>query len=216
MAITLPSTTVLPMGWSIGIATDGNKAASVQVNGTSGGHILYPGSGATITSASLAGVNYELLMLQFDGSNFRVIEVTPATATLMGVIGNAPGINRWSFPAVGTYAASQGDSGNALSSFNTPTSSLTVTLPSTTAIGAGWMMGFATDNVRAGQWRLGREYTLPGRCNRHSGRLRYSRGHELSISTGSGKRWILKRQSRMTARRNRLGSRRPSTSCAGS
>ena len=146
MAITLPSTTVLPVGWTIGIATDGNKAASVQVDGTSGGHILYPGSGATITSASLAGVNYELLILQFDGSNFRVIEVTPATATLMGVIGNAPGINRWSFPAVGTYSASQSDSGNAVSSYNTPTSSLTVALPPTTSIGAGWMMGFATDN----------------------------------------------------------------------
>jgi hypothetical protein len=128
LAITLPSTTVLPMGWTIGITTDGNKAASVQVNNTSGGHILYPGSGATITSASLAGVNYELLMLQFDGSNFRVIDVTPATATLIGIIGNAPGINRWSFPAVSTYAASRSNSGNALSSYNTPTSSLTVTL----------------------------------------------------------------------------------------
>jgi hypothetical protein len=64
----------------------------------------------------------------------------------MGVIGNAPGINRWSFPAVGTYSASQSDSGNAVSSYNTPTSSLTVALPSTTSIGAGWMMGFATDN----------------------------------------------------------------------
>ena len=69
-----------------------------------------------------------------------------ATATLMGIIGNAPGINRWSFPPVSTYAASRSDSGNALSSYNTPTSSLTVTLPPTTSIGAGWMMGFATDN----------------------------------------------------------------------
>jgi hypothetical protein len=67
----------------------------------------------------------------------------------MGIIGNAPGINRWNFPAVGTYAASQSDSGNALSSYNTPTSSLTVTLPPPTSIGAGWMMGFATDNGKA-------------------------------------------------------------------
>ena len=67
----------------------------------------------------------------------------------MGVIGNAPGINRWSFPAVGTYSASQSDSGNAVSSYNTPTSSLTVALPSTTSIGAGWMMGFATDNGKS-------------------------------------------------------------------
>jgi hypothetical protein len=146
LAVTLPSTTTLPMGWTIGIATDGNKTASVQVNGTSGGRILYPGSGATVTSASLAAGNYELLVLQFDGGNFRVIEATPATATLIGITGNSPGINRWSFPAVSTYAASQSDNGNTLSSYNTPASSLTVTLPSTTSIGAGWTMGFATDN----------------------------------------------------------------------
>ena len=146
LAVTLPSTTALPTGWTIGIATDGNKTAAVQTNSTSGGRILYPGSGATTTSASLAAANYELIVLQFDGGNFRVIQSTPATATLMGITGNAPGINRWSFPAVSTYAASQSDIGNALSSYNTPSSSLTVTLPSTTAISAGWTMGFATDN----------------------------------------------------------------------
>jgi pectate lyase-like protein len=146
LAVTLPPTTGLAMGWTIGITTDGNKTASVQVNSASGGRILYPGSGATVTSLSLAQVNYELLVLQFDGSNFRVIETTPATATLMGLTGNAPGVNRWSFPAVSSYIASQSDGGSALSSYNTPTTSLTVTLPPTTAIGAGWTMGFATDN----------------------------------------------------------------------
>jgi hypothetical protein len=64
----------------------------------------------------------------------------------MGITGGAPGINRWSFPAVSIYAASQSDSGTALSSYNTPTSSLTATLPPTTPIGPGWTMGFATDN----------------------------------------------------------------------
>ena len=146
LVVTLPSTTAIPMGWTIGIATDGNKTASVQVNSTSGGRILYPGSGATTSSASLAGTSYELLVLQFDGGDFRVIHATPATATLMGITGNAPGINRWSFPAVSTYAASHSDSGNALSSYNTPTGSLAVTLPSTTSISAGWTMGFAIDN----------------------------------------------------------------------
>jgi Pectate lyase superfamily protein len=144
--VTLPSTTAIPMGWTIGIASDSNKTASVQVNGTSGGHILFPGSGATATSASLASGNYELLVLQFDGGNFRVVEATPATATKIGISGNAPGINRWTFPAVATYAASQSDNGNAVSSYNTPTSSLVVTLPATTSIATGWTMGFATDN----------------------------------------------------------------------
>ncbi|MGC2204012.1 MAG: glycosyl hydrolase family 28-related protein [Stellaceae bacterium] len=149
MALTLPSTTGLPIGWTIGVTTDGNKTAAVQVNATAGGRILYPGSGATTTSASLASGNYELLVLQFDGSNFRVIETTPATATSLGMTGNTVGINRWSFPPVSTYAASQSDTGNTLSSYNSPTSSLTATLPSTTSIGAGWIMGFATDNGKA-------------------------------------------------------------------
>ncbi|MBV9202794.1 MAG: hypothetical protein JOY83_24280, partial [Alphaproteobacteria bacterium] len=149
LAVTLPSTTMLTMGWTIGIATDGNKTAAAQVNPTSGGHILFPGSGATVTSASLASANYELLVLQFDGSNFRVVDMTPATATLLGVSGSAPGINRWSFPAVTTYVASQSDSGNSLSSYNSSASSLNVTLPATTSISPGWMMGFATDNSKA-------------------------------------------------------------------
>jgi len=149
LAVTLPSTTSLAMGWTIGIATDGNKTAAVQVNPTAGGRILFPGSGATVGSASLASANYELLVLQYDGGNFRVVEATPATATLLGVSGSAPSINRWSFPAVSTYMASQSDSGNAVSSYNTPTNSLTVTLPPVTAIAAGWTMGFATDNGKS-------------------------------------------------------------------
>jgi len=148
-AVTLPSTTAISMGWTIGIATDGNKTAAVQVNSTSGGHILFPGSGATVTSASLASANYELLVLQYDGGNFRVIDATPETATLLGISGSATGINRWSFPAVSTYAASQSDSGNAVSSYNSPAASLIVTLPTTTSIGTGWIMGFATDNGKA-------------------------------------------------------------------
>jgi hypothetical protein len=35
-----------------------------------------------------------------------------------------------------------------VSSYNTPTSSLIVTLPATTSIGTGWIMGFATDNSK--------------------------------------------------------------------
>ncbi|MFL5266813.1 MAG: glycosyl hydrolase family 28-related protein [Stellaceae bacterium] len=146
MAVTLPPTTEIAMGWAIGIATDGNKTAAVQVNASSGGRILYPGSGATVTSASLASANYELLVLQFDGSNFRVTEASPATATLLGINGSSPAINRWSFPAVNTYAASRSDSGNALSSYNTPASSLVATLPPISSLVPGWTMGFATDN----------------------------------------------------------------------
>ncbi len=148
MAVTLPSTTAISMGWTIAIASDNNKAQSVQVNATSGGHILFPGSGATTTSVSLADGAYEFLVLSFDGSNFRVTEATPATATLIGMTGAAFALNRWNFPSAATYAAGPSDSGNALSSFNT-TAGLTVTLPSTTAIKMGWIMGFVTDNNKS-------------------------------------------------------------------
>jgi hypothetical protein len=149
LAVTLPATTAIPMGWTIGIATGNGKSASVQVNGTAGGHILFPGSGAGASSAALAPGNYELLVLQFDGGDFRVVEATPATATQIGISGNATGINRWNFPAVATYAAAQADNGNAVSSYNTPTAALVVTLPATASISAGWIMSFASDNGKA-------------------------------------------------------------------
>jgi hypothetical protein len=144
MAVTLPPTTAIPMGWTLGLATDNGKTMSVQVNGTSGGHILYPGNGAA-PSATLAAGNYELMILRFDGSNFRVTEATPATAAVIGMAGSTSDINRWNFPTAATYAAARSDNGNALSSYNT-TSGLTVTLPTTTAITSGWTMGFAIDN----------------------------------------------------------------------
>jgi hypothetical protein len=144
MAVTLPSTSTIPMGWTLALATDNGKTMSIQVNGSGGGHILYPGSGAAVTSFSLASNNYELVTLIFDGNNYRITEATPATAALIGLSGSAPDINRWNFPSAATYSAGVSDNGNALSSYNT-TAGLTVTLPSTTAIAAGWTMGFATD-----------------------------------------------------------------------
>ncbi len=148
LAVTLPPTTSLPMGWTMALATDNNKTVSVQANSVSGGHILYPGSGATVTTASLAPGSYEFLVLRFDGGNFRVTDATPATAALIGIAGSATDINRWNFPSAATYAAGTSDNGNAVSSFNTAVG-LTVTLPSTTTIGAGWTMGFTTDNGKS-------------------------------------------------------------------
>ncbi len=144
----MPPTTAISMGWTIAIASDSNKVQAVQVNGTSGGHILFPGSGATTTSVNLAPGNYEYLALQFDGTNFRVTAVTPATAAAMGMTGAAFALNRWNFPSLATYSAGPADSGNVLSSYNT-SGGLTVTLPSTTAIPMGWIMGFASDNAKS-------------------------------------------------------------------
>lgn len=146
LAVTLPSTTGLPEGWTIGVAQDNGKTVAVQVNGSAGGHILFPGSGATTASLSLAPNNYESATLQYDGGgNFRLLSATPATATLAGVTGSAPGITRWNFPSAATYVAGPSDSGNALSSYNTA-AGLTVTLPAPSAIQPGWIMGFASDN----------------------------------------------------------------------
>lgn len=146
LTVTLPSATAaLPMGWTMGFAADNGKVLAVQVNPVSGGRIVYPGAGAGATSVQLANGNYEFLALRYDGANFRVTEVTPATATAIGVSGNAPGLNRWSFPAVTIYQAGVGDNGNVLSSYNA-SGGLTVTLPQTTAIAAGWTIGLARDN----------------------------------------------------------------------
>jgi hypothetical protein len=145
LTVTLPSTTAINPGWTLAIANDNNKTAALQVNPTNGGHLLYPGSGAATGSLQLAAGNYELALVQFDGSNFRLLQVTPASAAAIGLTG-ATCLARWSFPSVSTYSAGASDCGMTLSSYNTPIASLTVTLPSTTAIVAGWSLSFAADN----------------------------------------------------------------------
>jgi len=52
----------------------------------------------------------------------------------------------WQFPSASTYTAAGIDDKTVLSSYNAPGASLAVTLPSPSAVGAGWSMGFATDN----------------------------------------------------------------------
>src|ERR671938_246607 len=101
------------------------------------GNWLYPstpGYAAPQTSLSLAGNLYEYVTLQYDGSgNFRVEQVTPATAQQLGLAGIG-GISRWAFPSVSAYSAGVADNGSAISAFNSPLAYLTVTLPSVTAI----------------------------------------------------------------------------------
>jgi hypothetical protein len=150
LTATLPPTTDLIAGWSIGFATDNGKGVTVEVNGTSGGQILYPKTvAAGVSAVSLAGNRYEFLALQYDGSgNFRIVQATPATAQAIGMAG--PGaLGRWLFPAASAYTATLGDNGAAISSFNSPLSYMAVTLPPVGAIGAGWTIGIASDNSKA-------------------------------------------------------------------
>ena len=75
--------------------TDNGKSLTVQVNAASGGQILLPGTRGAQSALTLFHQNYELVTLQFDGSNFRIASISPATATANGM-----------FPAIGTPATS--------------------------------------------------------------------------------------------------------------
>ncbi len=147
LSVTLPPTAGLPSGWSMGFASDQGKSLAIVVNGDGGGHILYPLANASPqTALTLAGNDYEYVTLQYDGSgNFRVEQMTPATARRLGIAGSG-GIDRWEFPAASGYAATVADNGNALSSYNSPLSYLSVTLPSSTVLNPGWTIAIANDN----------------------------------------------------------------------
>ena len=82
----MPSATAINAGWRMGFASDNGKSLTVQVNGTSGGNILLPGTRGAQSAVTLYGQNYELLELQFDGSNFRIASATPATASANGML----------------------------------------------------------------------------------------------------------------------------------
>jgi hypothetical protein len=155
LTVTLPSTTGLPNGWSMGFATDNGHGLTVQTNATAGGHIVYPGSGALVTSAAMAQgfpgqIAYEYMVVQYDnlggGANFRIISATPATAASLNMLGTS-GINRWTFPSGSTaYLATAADNGNMISSSNSPSTFMAVTLPPTTALNTGWTIGIEVDN----------------------------------------------------------------------
>src|SRR5207237_7967052 len=141
-----------------------------------------PGSGATTGSLQLASGNYELAIVQFDGSNFRLLHVTPASAAAIGLIGGTC-LARWSFPSVSSYAAGPADCGLTLSNYNTPIASLTITLPSTAAIAAGWSMSFVTDNGKTMTVQVngtsGGQILLPGTRGAQSSLTLYHQNHEL-------------------------------------
>src|SRR5207248_3743723 len=90
LAVTLPATTAISAGWTMGFATDNGKIMTVQVNGGSGGRILYPAgaTGSAGNSVTLAPINYEFMALQFDGGNFRIVSITPRSASALGMLGH--------------------------------------------------------------------------------------------------------------------------------
>lgn len=74
--ITLPSISLIPNGWTIGIYTGGNNAAIIQPNGVSGGTLIDT-DGNSVSSLNIPGnpVN-NYITLAFDGAAFRVTSTT--------------------------------------------------------------------------------------------------------------------------------------------
>lgn len=181
LTVTLPPANSLNDGWTIAIANDNGKIAAAQIAAGDSAKILYPGSGATATSLQLAAGNYEQAVLQFDGSNFRVMQMTPATAAALGISGTGC-TAKWNFPAVSSYSATLADCGSVISAYNSPIASLTVTLPPTTAIVAGWSMGFVTDNGKTLSVQVngtsGGQILMPGTRGAQSSLTLYGQNYE--------------------------------------
>ena len=53
---------------------------------------------------------------------------------------------QWMFPTTTTYTAAPVDDGLAVSSYNAPGSSMTVTLPPVNTVNPGWSLAVASDN----------------------------------------------------------------------
>jgi hypothetical protein len=167
LTVTLPSTTALAAGWALGLTAENGNPLTINVNGASGGTILYPRTvAAGQTSLTLAGHNYEFVALEYDGSgNFRIVGATPATAQQIGMAGPAS-IANWLFPSTAAYTATKADNGNAISSFNSPQSYFALTLPATGTITAGWTIALASDNGKTTSVQVngnaGEKILLPG------------------------------------------------------
>jgi len=205
LTVTLPQTNAINTGWTLAIANDNGKTAAVQVNASNGGHILYPGADAGVTSLQLAAGKYENAVLQFDGSNFRLMHISPASAASIGLAGGTC-TPKWSFPSVSAYSAGPSDCGTTLSSYNTPIASLTVTLPSATAIAAGWTMGFATDNGKSLTVQVngagGGSILLPGTRGAQSSMTLYGQNYELVTMQFDGSNFRVASASPATASAN--------------
>lgn len=182
LTVTLPAASALNAGWTVAVANDNAKVAAVQIAGGDSARIVYPGSGATVTSLQLAAGNYELAALQFDGANFRLLQLTPASSAAIGLSGQ-PCTPKWYFPAVSSYVATAADCGTAISAYNSPISSLTVTLPSSTVIPVGWSMAFVTDNGKALTVQVngtsGGHILMPGTRGAQTSLTLYGQNYEL-------------------------------------
>lgn len=138
LPITLPNPAQVGAGYTVGFVTDANKAVVVS---TAGGNILL--AGQTLSQLLVGApnsINFEVAVLVSDGTNFRVEHLTQGSGLYNGAQTALPA--RWEFPGGPGYVATQGDNGMMVSSAQAA-GVLTVTLPQTTQIQPGYMLGLA-------------------------------------------------------------------------
>ncbi len=138
LPVTLPVPSQVGAGWTAGFVTDGGKA--VVLTAPAGVKIL--AGGLQLGTLTLGPVNYEIAVVESDGSNFRLLYLSQRTQMLNGLTTNYP--SAWQYLPGPGYQATLGDNGNVLSSALTETG-LSVTLPSITGISNGWSVAFAAD-----------------------------------------------------------------------
>jgi len=101
MTVTLPAIGSVNPGWTM-VAPSGAILAG----------------GKSVSSIVLGPGNYENVALQSDGNNWRIISSTRNTRLVNG-FDPPPWPSNWLYPSTSGYAATLGDNGNTLSSFNT-------------------------------------------------------------------------------------------------
>jgi hypothetical protein len=142
LPITLPDPAQVGPGWSAGFVNDNSKAVVLN---TSAGAIVSGGS--VLNTMTLGPNNYEVVVLKSDGANFRVEFSSPATAVMNGVA--PPGVpSRWVFPGGPGYQTTFLDNAEVVSASHT-SGGLAVTLPQTTAVPVGWVVGISADGKSA-------------------------------------------------------------------
>ena len=113
MTVTLPAIGSVNPGWTMGFATDNGKGMTIIAPS---GAIL--AGVKSVSSIVLGPGNYENVALQSDGNNWRIISSTRNTRLVNG-FDPPPWPSNWLYPSTSGYAATLGDNGNTLSSFNT-------------------------------------------------------------------------------------------------
>jgi hypothetical protein len=134
LAVTLPSAAAVGSGWTMGFVSSGSNVITLS------GTIIAP-NGQTLSSMTVGadgGGGGEFVTIKSDGASLRLSQATPATMLYNGLVSAMPTL--FTYPSSAGYAATLGDNGHWISS-SLAGGTLTITLPSITAIPVGWTIG---------------------------------------------------------------------------